>query len=72
MSYEQDFITTEAMIKKGGSFVRHLGKLWRLADTDNKDRLKKAFPEYWENYAIMGEGMKGVKSECESSKSQSP
>ena len=41
---------TEAMIVYGGSFVSMLGKLYRLADTDNRARLRQAFPEYWAEY----------------------
>lgn len=46
-----DFEITEAMICFGGGFVSGLGRLWRQADTDNRARLKAAFPEYWHQYA---------------------
>ena len=51
-----DYEITEAMIQMGGSFVRLLGKLWRVADTDNRARLKATFPEYWERYAEFAKG----------------
>ena len=41
---------TEAMIQYGGDFVSSLGKLYRQADIDNKMRLLKAFPEYFDQY----------------------
>lgn len=42
---------TNAMVKYGGSFVQALGRAAQLADSDNMERLKIAFPEYWSNYA---------------------
>jgi hypothetical protein len=46
-----DYHIVEAMIALGGSFVQHLGRAWRCADTDNQQRLKEAFPDVWEQYA---------------------
>lgn len=46
-----DHEITEAMMALGGSFVSQLGRLFRLADDDNRRRLKAAFPEYWAEYA---------------------
>jgi len=48
-----DVDVTEAMIRLGGSFVEALGHLFRLADSDNTRRLKVAFPEYWQKYAVL-------------------
>jgi len=45
-----DFDVIETMIHLGGSFVRALGHAWRAADTDNRARLRAAFPEYWDRY----------------------
>lgn len=45
-----DAHVTRAMVVYGGSFVSALGKLWPLADDNNRARLKAAFPEYWEQY----------------------
>ena len=50
MSNCTDHEITEAMIVYGGDFVSALGRLWRQADSQNKHRLKEAFPEYWESY----------------------
>jgi hypothetical protein len=45
-----DYDVTEAMLKHGGSFVRQLATLIRLADEDNRRRLVAAFPEYMAKY----------------------
>lgn len=42
-----------AMIKHGGSFVEALGRALLLADSDNAQRIKKAFPSYWGVHAIL-------------------
>ena len=47
---DDDFAVTGTMIRYGGSFVRDLGHLFRIADDNNRRRLKAAFPEYWERY----------------------
>lgn len=44
---------TEAMIRYGGSFVQGLGRLFRQADHDNKERLLRAFPEYFATYTVL-------------------
>ncbi|MCD6163155.1 MAG: hypothetical protein J7K40_12185 [candidate division Zixibacteria bacterium] len=43
------------MIKHGGGFVQHMGEALIHADADNAERIKKAFPEYWEKYLEMSE-----------------
>ena len=48
-----DFYVTEAMIEYGGDFVKRLGMLYRVADSENQARIKAAFPEYWEKYRLM-------------------
>ena len=53
--YEKDWWTTEAMIRFGGSFVKGLGNLWRLADTTNRSKLEQAFLNYFEVYKSQGE-----------------
>lgn len=45
-----DYKIADAMIRYGGSFVSELGKLFRYADTDNRARIKTAWPEYWQTY----------------------
>lgn len=47
---EQDIATIEAMSKYGGSFIRHLGMACKYADSENLNRIKQAFPEYWLRY----------------------
>lgn len=41
----------EAMETMGGGFVSRLAMAWMRADDDNHERLRSAFPEYWEQYA---------------------
>jgi hypothetical protein len=40
----------EAMRKRGGSFVKSLAETYTFADTENRERIKDAFPEYWMRY----------------------
>jgi len=42
--------TLTKMEKYGGSFVRTLARLYRLADWNNKKKLEKVFKEYFEEY----------------------
>lgn len=50
MTPEALYATVQAMTRYGGSFVRQLAELVRLADDDNRARLLQAFPEYFERY----------------------
>lgn len=50
---EQDMKVIQAMIRFGGSFVSNLGKAALCADPNNLQRIKDAFPEYWEQYTEM-------------------
>ena len=43
--------TLEAMTTYGGSFVRQLAVLYRLADPDNRRILTTAFAGYFREYA---------------------
>ena len=54
MRTAEDNVTIEAMHRYGGSFVQALAEAARLADDDNLDRIKKAWPEYWQRYSEMG------------------
>ena len=47
----KEFDTVENMNKYGGSFVKALAECFHHADCINKDKLIKAFPEYWKQYA---------------------
>jgi len=42
---QQYFHTLRTMEEMGGSFVHNLGKAWIHADSFNRDRLEKAFPD---------------------------
>lgn len=48
-----DFQIAQTMIHYGGSFVRNLGMLFRLADDVNKAKIKNTWPNYWEQYTSM-------------------
>lgn len=50
---DDDYIVLETMESYGGSFVKCLAKLFRLADPQNYIKLKVAFAEYWEEYEEM-------------------
>jgi hypothetical protein len=54
MSEIQDGISDRdialAMVTFGGSFVAALGAAWTRADAVNAEKIKAAFPEYWEQY----------------------
>lgn len=50
---ESDMKVIQAMIRFGGSFVSNLGKAALSADANNLQRIKDAFPEYWEQYTEM-------------------
>jgi len=47
---EEDFKVIENMEKYGGSFVKALAEAFFRSDPDNFVKLRKAFPEYWEEY----------------------
>lgn len=47
--------TMNAMMKYGGSFVQSLAKAACHADPINYAKLKKAFPEYFEQYRLMAQ-----------------
>jgi len=55
MSPITDHEITEAMLRFGGSFVQHLGQLWRAGDEINRRRLKLAFPDFWREYKDLAE-----------------
>ena len=45
-----EFKVLENMEKYGGSFVKALAQCFHRADRINFEKLKNAFPEYWEQY----------------------
>ena len=44
------WLVATAMIQFGGGFVNHLGEALLRADSNNTERIHKAFPEYWQKY----------------------
>lgn len=51
---DRDQWTCDAMRKYGGSFVKLLGELAEHADSDNLNRIKETWPEYWTEYEKTG------------------
>lgn len=45
-----DIQTLNAMSQYGGSFVKALACAALHADSENLERIKKAFPELWDTY----------------------
>jgi hypothetical protein len=41
------------MQKFGGSFVKALSQCIVVADPDNTNRIKQAFPDYWRKYSAI-------------------
>lgn len=51
MTYTGKFDSYLHMMEmQGGSFVRSLAHCYQVADTENRARLVKAFPDYFEKY----------------------
>jgi hypothetical protein len=46
-----DIYITEAMIMHGGSFVRKLAEAYRVADSDNQERIRLSWAGYWTVYS---------------------
>jgi len=44
----------ENMMAYGGSFVRALARALSFADDINAEKIKNAFPDYWDKYLNMG------------------
>lgn len=49
-----DYWTLEAMRKYGGGFVKQLAELAVHADRFNMQKIKSAWPEYWDQYEKLG------------------
>jgi hypothetical protein len=47
---EEEMKVVETMQEFGGSFVKALASCFYRADPLNFQRLRKAFPEYWNEY----------------------
>ena len=52
------------MMEYGGSFVRKLGAAALVADTENLNRIKATWPEYWEQYAKMAKQLSEVEKQA--------
>lgn len=50
----RDRYTIDAMKRYGGSFVKALAEAFERADHMNFEKLKSAFPEYWQQYEGVG------------------
>jgi len=51
---DKEFEVVNKMKRFGGSFVKCLAECFYHADRPNIDKLKNAFPEYWEQYKNFG------------------
>jgi hypothetical protein len=51
-----------AMRNHGGSFVNLLARAWVAADSDNRARIKRTWPEYWTAYGEKAQMMKQKES----------
>jgi len=51
--HDEDVKVINAMRKYGGSFIKSLAETCIYADETNFERIKKAFPDYWEDYKKM-------------------
>jgi hypothetical protein len=49
-----EYWISEAMILRGGSFVKSLGKLFRMADLQNRVKIKIAFNNFFVDYLDEG------------------
>jgi hypothetical protein len=47
---EHDYLILDAMSQYGGSFVKQLSNLARVADATNFAKLKVTVANYWEEY----------------------
>jgi hypothetical protein len=59
---DQDFETLQAMTKFGGGFVKALAQAAHHADSNNLERIKQAWPEYWKQYEEMGKSLERTKN----------
>ena len=54
-----DYEIIMAMSTHGGGFVKALAAAALIADARNLGRIKTAFPDYWRDYEIFAEHLKG-------------
>lgn len=53
-SDDERIIVANSMIRRGGGFVRKLGRALMSADPVNVQKIKGTFPEYWQKYLDLG------------------
>jgi hypothetical protein len=53
----QDSRIIEAINRYGGSFAKALARTFQLADDTNRARIKLAFADLFEHYAMMAKNM---------------
>lgn len=58
MTWDEQYWVAQAMVKKGGGFIKALGEALRLADAENAAKLKEAFPGIWRKFQGVGEEMR--------------
>lgn len=58
MNEPDEIDVANAMIRHGGSFVKALGEAFFRADLNNKDRIRRAFPDYWATYTNLARRFK--------------
>ena len=51
MNINDDIVILDAMDAYGGSFVKSIALAARVADSENYNRLRSAFPDLWDRYA---------------------
>jgi hypothetical protein len=58
-----DFLITEAMIYKGGSFAKKLAEAFRVADPDNQQLMRLAWAKYWAAYSARAQHLLATDSD---------
>jgi hypothetical protein len=51
---QEVWLVHTAMRKWGGNFVQKLGECLAAADPSNAEKIRDAFPEYWDKYLEIG------------------
>lgn len=57
---DDDYEIAQMMRRYGGSFVHKLADCFLAADGINRQRVKAAFPDYWQAYRQMAEKERAV------------
>lgn len=58
VEYLEQNTVAHSMMKHGGGFVSALGVALMKADRTNAQKIKDAFPEYWDEYLNYGQKKK--------------